>query len=61
MPIFCESLILPIAGLQSVPCDSKDNDTASMLVPHSIEVEILLLKFYQHGHLDVTFKPPIHY
>ena len=32
-----------IDGLQSNPWDSKDNDTAAMLVPHTIEVNETLL------------------
>ena len=38
----------------------RDNHTAAMLVPHTIEVnEILLLKFIHNGWHDVTCKSPI--
>ena len=44
-------------GLHSIPWDSKGNDTVALLVPHTIEVNaILLLKFHQHGCYDVSGK-----
>ena len=49
-----------IDDLQSNPWNSKDNDTAATLVPHTIEVnEIWLWKFHQHGRHYVTCKPTI--
>ena len=38
----CSLIPVTISGLQLIPWDSKDNDTAATLVPHTTEVNKIL-------------------
>ena len=49
-----------IAGLQPIPRDSNDKDTAAMLVVQTIEADYKdFVNDHQHGGDDVTRKLPI--
>ena len=43
-PLYVNNVVMRyIDELQPIPSDSKDNDTAAMVVPHIIEVNEILL------------------